>query len=795
MTREWPRLAAGALLLAGLAVFTALRLRVTTDIAAFLPGGAPNSTVELAQRIATGDLSRTMVLLVTAKDRDEAAAVSRAFAAALADEPGVAAAVERIDAGPPAGLEQALWEVYEPRRFAFVAPTAAAATARLQPAALQATVRDLRDRLASPMSSLISRVAPRDPFLVLPHLFETFAGNGAGDGLGVVDDRFVTADGDGAVLFVTTRTSASDSTTQRPLLAGIAAAFARVRQQFGDHLTLQQSGANRHAIGAEDAMRTDIQRVTIGSVVGVLLTFLLVFRSLRPPLTCLPILATGFVAGASACLLAFGAVHGLTLAFGSSLIGVSIDYALHFHSHQALAGDPRGPRATLRGIWPSLLLGAATTVVGFVALLVATFPGLRELALFAAVGISAALLASWLWLPGLAGAMRPTGLARRLVAALRNAPASARPRRAPWAALALVALVLAIGLPRTRWDDGIRNLNRIDPVLKAEDDAVHARVARFEQRRVVVAVGDDEEQALVANERVAAALADATAAGELDGYRNVAGLLPSAARQRAVDAAVRTDATLWPRLRDELAAAEFVVDAFQPFADGLAAPPPPPLVAADLLATPLAALVRPFRLVGPDGPAMLSFVADAADEAALQRRLAAIDGVHLLDVERVLTEALAGYRTRMQELLLVGLLAVIALVWLQHRRLRPTLLACGPALLAAATTIAILALCGVPLDLLSLVALLMVVSMGVDYGIFLAADEAPGHATDAHDATHLAIVLASLTTVFGFGLLALSAQPALFRIGLTSGVGILVCLVFALLGSAWSRRYRGPAEP
>lgn len=795
MTREWPRLCVGAVLLAALTAFVALRLRVTTDIANFLPGGEPNSTVELAQRIATGDLSRTMVLLVDVRDRDEAAQVSRAFEQALRADTRVAAAAERIDAGPPEGIEQALWEVYEPRRFAFVAATPQAVADLARPAALRDAVRHLRDRLASPMSSLVSRVAPGDPFLVLPRLFDRFAGNSGGDGLGVVGGRFVTAEGDGAVLFVTTRGSASNSALQRPLLAGIADAFASVRRQFGDHLRLEQSGANRHAIGAENAMRADIQRVTIGSVLGVLLTFVLVFRSLRPPLTCLPILATGFVAGASACLLAFGAVHGLTLAFGSSLIGVSIDYALHFHCHQSLAADPRGPRATLRAIWPSLLLGAATTVVGFLALLVATFPGLRELALFAAVGISAALLASYLWLPGLAGAMRPTPLAQRLCVALRGRPPGAAAHRPPWLALLAVGALLAFGLPRARWDDGIQNLNRVDPVLKAEDDAVHARVARFEQRRVVVAVGRDDEQALAANDRIAEALVAAEAAGELSGFRNVAALLPSAARQRAVDTALRSDATLWPRLREELVAADFVADAFQPFVLALAAPPPPPLVTADLLATPLAALVRPFRLPGTDGTAMLSFVRGIRDEPALRARLAAIDGAQLLDVERVLTEALGSYRTRMQELLLLGLVAVIALVWLQHRRLRPTLLACGPALLAAACTVAILGLLGVPLDLLSLVALLMVVSMGVDYGIFLAADEGPGHSANAIDATHLAIVLASLTTVFGFGLLALSAQPALFRIGLSSGIGILVCLVLALLGSSWSRRYRGRPNP
>jgi predicted exporter len=294
---------------------------------------------------------------------------------------------------------------------------------------------------------------------------------------------------------------------------------------------------------------------------------------------------------------------------------------------------------------------------------------------------------------------------------------------------------------------------------------------------VVVVTGHDEQQALARNDLATAALVAAERAGELDGHVGVGALLPSVVQQQAVDAAVRADATLWPRLREALVQGGFVATAFAPFADGLAAPPPPPLVPADLQGTPLQTLVRPFRADGEHGVAWLNFLHGLRDEPALRRRVEAIDGAQLLDIEGALTGALADYRTRMQELLLLGLVAVVLLVALRHRAVRPTLIACLPALVAALATMSLLALFGVSMNLLSLVALLMVVSMGVDYGIFLTADEAD---PAGRQATQFSILLASLTTVLGFGLLALSQQPALFRIGATSGVGILFCLLLAL---------------
>ena len=56
-----------------------------------------------------------------------------------------------------------MWQTYEPHRFGFLADDAAAAAQRLTPEALAAAASRLERRLASPVSGLLSRVAPADP--------------------------------------------------------------------------------------------------------------------------------------------------------------------------------------------------------------------------------------------------------------------------------------------------------------------------------------------------------------------------------------------------------------------------------------------------------------------------------------------------------------------------------------------------------------------------------------------------------------------------------------------------------
>ncbi len=186
--------------------------------------------------------------------------------------------------------------------------------------------------------------------------------------------------------------------------------------------------------------------------------------------------------------------------------------------------------------------------------------------------------------------------------------------------------------------------------------------------------------------------------------------------------------------------------------------------------------MRPFRASLPHDVCFVSFISELRDEALLRRQLAAVEGAHLIDIAAVLSSAYGAYRQRMTVLLSLGLLAVVALVFVRYRRLRPTLVVCAPALLAVAGTVGALALAGRPLNLLVLMALLMVVSMGVDYGVYLV--ESGQHPT-ALRATRLSVLMAGLSTLLGFGLLALSDHPALSSIGLPAGMGVALCLILA----------------
>ncbi|MDQ3031993.1 MAG: MMPL family transporter [Myxococcota bacterium] len=773
-----------AVVLGAVGAWTFWGLPIRHDITEFIPATDERELATIAREVLDSELSRTIVIAVGADDETRAIEGARALAERLQHIEGVA----WVRSGPPEEIDRAFYDLYFARRYAFFADDAEGARARLEDEALRDAARRLQREVTGPTAILVRRVAQEDPLLgFLDHL-RGLQGTSAG-GPRVVDGQLVTEDGWALVLLAS---EASMFETQRiaPLLDAIDDTTAEVNAARDGDLRFQQSGMHRFARRAESEIRGDVQRISTISTIGVVLLFLFLYRGPRFLLLGAVPLVAGTIAATAACRLAFGAVHGITFAFGSSLLGVGIDYVAHYVNHHVLEPDPAGPSATMRKLWPGLALGAGTTIAGLAGLGWTSFPGMREMALFAAVGVTVALFATRLmvppWMPDRVQAPRTARAAADGAARLWSL---IQKRRGPFLLLPLAALVVvAIGVPQLEWIDDIRALNHADPAMLAEDAAVRARVAQGDAGRFVIAIGADDEEALARSDAAHRALESARADGVVRTFRSVHPFLRSAQTQRDVQRAVSESPAVADRMLAALEAEGFASEMFGPFGASLAAPAAEPLRWEDLAASPIADLVRPFRVrLGDDRVAYLSFVEGVSDPAALRDRLAAIEGVDYFDQGAFMAAAYRTFRTRTTELLSIGLLVVLAMCVGRYRSLRLGIASIVPALLAAATTLGLLGLLGEPANLMHLVGALLVLSMAEDYAVFLleSRNDPRGVAT-----TMVGIAVACATTVLSFGLLAASSHPAMRALGLMASVGVALALLLAPLALLLAPRSR-----
>ena len=770
------------LLVAAIGAWAAWGLRVETEITHFLPSADDRELAAISSELASSELTRTVTITLEAPNTVRAAEAALAMEAALMDAPGV----RWVSAGPDDDLQQAFYEAYFSRRLGLHP-----ASASFDAEAIQGRIRRLKTLLGSPTGTFVRQLAPQDPWLLFLDRMESLR-EGQQGGLAVREGAYVAGPEERhGVVLLASEGSPFDAVASRELQDAIGEAFAEVNG--AEDLHLEQASIHRIALRSEASIRGDIQRVsTLGSL-GVVLLVLLIFRRPRYLLLAALPLAGGFAIGLAVTRLVFGSVHGLTLAFGATLVGVSLDYVAHLVSHHIL--DPPSPGSgragwrTLRHIAPGLALGAATTVAGLVGLAWTSFPGIRQMAVFTSAGVAAALVLTMVCLPPfLPEAPRATRIHAKLGEVMDRLLGRLGNRRGWLVLLPVLALGLTAGIPLLQWEDDLRELSPIDADLRAEDERVRDRVARMDAGRLVVARGSSLQEALERNDAVAEALQASVAAGELGSFRSLRDLVPSAATQRARRAAIGEDA--WPLTVEALRAEGFVEEPFSAFRDALAQPFEP-LEPADLPPA-LQRLAGTQQLQLEDGVAILTFLDGVHDVDALAARTDAIDGVRFFDQADFIASAYRELRRRTLELTGLGLLAVLLLVFIRYRRVDRTLAAFLPALLAAGATLGLLGLLGVQATLLHVVALLLVLSMGVDYGVFMV--EAEAH--DSGPATAVSLLVACLSTMASFGVLAASTNPALAAMGLTAAIGVIASLVLA--PAAWLllvRRGAAAASP
>lgn len=781
--RDRTALALGAALLLAMGAFVATRLRIGNDITHFLPSGRDARLAYVSRAIAESELSRAMVLAVEGDDPARVTDVAKRLAERLRAHPEVA----WLRGGVDPAAERAVYDLYFPRRHAFLTDgDETSLRARLTDAGLTEAARDVRRALASPMGPLAARTAGADPLQGFAAQLERLRAAQAG-ALTSRDGQFVTADGRHAVLLLATRHSAFDASKQRPWLADLRRAFDDVRA--GVPVRLRVGGAHPIAVAAEAQIRGDAERITLLGSLGVAVLFLLIHRSMRYLLLASLPIGAGFLTAATVGTLVYGKLHGLTLAFGASLIGVCFDYPVYLINHHTLRPSPEGVGATLRRVWPGTALGAVTTMGGLAGLGWTSFPGLREIAVFGVAGVAGALLATRFLVPPLLPAEPiPVAFQRRLADGVARAVAALRGRGFVALVVPLAALALcAVGLPRLHWVDDAKALTEVDPRLFAEERAVRSLVSRVDDGRLVVVAADTAEEALARNDDVARRLATARGEGALEGFRSLHTLVWSAALQRRNEAAVRADPTLAARAESAFVREGFRAGALAPFADALRDTPPPPLTEASLTGTPLGEMARTFRVSVGGRPAYLTFLQGVRDPAAVERALRDVPEAALFDQATFLRETYARYRRRTLELLAAGLAVVFAMLLARYRRLGTAAAAFLPSVLAGAAALAAVPLTGTSANLMHLIGLLLVLSIAVDYGVFVA--EVDRHPEAARE-TLFSVTVAWVSALLSFGLLAVSSNPSLRAIGLTTGVGV----TFSLLLTPSFRHLLGPKD-
>jgi predicted exporter len=739
--------------------------RIRTDIAALLPHAQGTAARFMLRELRSGAANRLILVGIEGAPAARLAAASRGLARRLASDGRFT--LVRNGAGTLADSPTVTF-LFAHRYLLSPAVTPEAFTT----AALHRDLQHLLAGLASSAAPLVERFGLADPtgaFLPLARAWTGGSRIGLSDGVWFAADR--PQDRPRALLLAETRAGGTDLTAQHAAIAAIRAGFAAVAPP-GARLVL--GGTAVLSQGAERAVRDDATRLSLFSALAVALLLLWRFRS---PLVIAAIaipLVLGLAAAALAVQAVYGSVQGIAFGFGATMLGVSVDYPVLLVGHRLYGEAPPG---TFRRIGRAFALAAATATLGLAGMVFADFPAIGQLGLFAVTGLATAALATRFLLPPLIAAAELAPVAFGDPRLLHRVEPWRRLRPLGLLACAAAAgwLVIAGG-PRPAHD--FAALSPVPAPLLAADRQLRAEVGAPDAGQLGLVQGDSAEAVLRTEERLDPALARLRAAGRIAGVEDAARLLPSAATQRARQAALPPPAVLAQRLEAAATGLGFRTAAFAPFLAAVAAargaaPLGPAAVTDPVLAARLGALLfardgRWYGLIAPSG------VTDPKAVAAVLRAAGALYVDVGVETSRIVTRSTAAALRRLGW----GALAALVLLGLGLREPRRVLRVAGAVAAALLLAVAVLTALGTRFSLLQIVALQFAAGVGLDYALFFAR---PQLDAEERARTLRTLLTCNAMTLLTFGLLATARTPLLRQIGIAVVIGAAASMMTAFL--------------
>jgi predicted exporter len=726
------------------------RFSTTVDLGYFLPAAGNAEQQILIDRLGQGAGSQLWFIILPAGFAAEPVVASNQFALSLRGSGLFRSVANGQESIGPDSVPAVVFD----NRYLLTDQD-------LSPAGFGGAVRDLLPDLLLAPDTATEEWLLADPYLAVVEVLEQMASNAPSDSL-----NWITADGT-AYLVAEAIAPAYDVGAQLDILALVRDS---AEQQF--QRVPQTYGVGAYGAMLQKTIETEARFRTLLATAAIIIVLLFVYR--RPALVLVSVvpLVLGALAALAAVTVFFGTVHGITLAFGFTLFGVAIDFPLHIFSHS------RGGRRALPAIWPTLRLGAASTVLAYCAVAATGSLGLAQLGLFSAVGVSIALLASVSLVPWLLDGLTPVGtLPERDLAA-----AFSLSHRAwlPALVLALCLMILAVvGQSRVIWSDDLAALTPLPAATIAQDRVLRQRFGAPDIRYLVLLQSADKQQVLRHTEQLAAGLRSGSL---VTGVQAVTDLLPSSSRQMQR----RLAAEVFVRESAVVAAQEYglVDDAFDEFVAAVdALPDQQELSVLSYRDTPFAAIAESalyerdglwFSVLIPGQIASIPLLSVYLESAAG-------DPV-LIDLKQASVSLVSDYRSSILLMLAIALMAIVILLVSALGVGRRLCWVLGGLLATFLSTLSINMLLFNSVSLFNLIALVLVAGLGLDYLLFSSrAAGASALASDYADSRH-AITASMLSTAAAFAVLALSDVPILAGLGTTVLSGVLVAYAIAYLG-------------
>ena len=700
-------------------------------------------------------------------------------------------------------------EIILPRALLFLTPEQLElVAAKLSDEGIRQSVQRNATMLQTPQSFALKELIRYDPFNLAPIFLDKFQSASGGFRIDATSGYYLSADRTMLLILMKPKRPAQDVPFAKALLEEGALIEARALSDF--HKTVPvgtllpqiiQTGGYKIAAGDAELIRGDIIINVFGTFFGVLFLFLYAFR--RPAALLygsLP-MALGLALTFGIAGVVYGQLSSASAGFAALLAGLGIDfitviYGRYVDERNRGATMAHGLIVTIQSTLPGVFVAAITTAATFYAFLATDFRGMTQLGFLTGTGILFFLAATALLLPALiviserrAESKRAPklylhsfGSGKLIDAALRA------PKATIWIWIVFIA-ICGVFATRLRFSDNIQDLRAKGNAGVINQERVTKKFGQSFEFMMYVISGKSIDDVVARTHALTHELRPLVADKTIASFQSIASFLPPREQQLAVMReleAGRADRFNYERInatfRKALVDSGFRPEAYdhymELFAETIATKEP--ITVGTLNDPDLLAFTQRFVKRADGGWMTVTYLYPTGGRwprevspklLALQQKHPdeILTGINL--VSGILRRIVKADATRST---IIGLVAVVVIIFLAFRRLVPTLLTFVPFVAGAVAMLGLMAVGGLEFNFMNIFVGLMIIGVGTDYAVYILQryHEDPDHFRHAAHETGKAVVMAALTTIVGYGAFALSHYPGLRSIGYASFFGI-----------------------
>ncbi len=671
---------------------------------------------------------------------------------------------------------------------------------------IEATIERDYATLLSPSGVVLGKYIQRDPLNFTPIALKKLQNIQLDENFETYNNHIVTKDHKHVLLFITPAHLPNDTKANKKLIDVVD---STCKTFTNDKVLIESFGACVVSAGNANQIKKD--SIYTSTIAVILIALILGFYFKNPLVTIFILFPVGFgmVFALSFLFLLKGVVSAIAIGAGAVVLGIAINYSLHFFTHYK---HTRDVKTVLQDLTVPMLIGCTTTIGAFLSLLFAKSEALHDFGLFAAFSLIGAMLFSIIVLPQLLRLSfkkeneLPQDDEKQSHSFIDRFTAYRFDKNK---VIVISAFLLTIAFTFFAGDVEFESdMNKMSFMSKETKEAEKHldEVNNFAARSVYVfSNGNDLNDALDNNKIVSQKLAEFKQQGIIKKYSSVSGLLMSDKEQQERINRWNTffNSAKKDSLKKQLIASglnyKFKETAFQSFYN-LLDNEVKPLSKED--ADTLNKLLFKEWIGKVNGKSSIinHVKVDAENRHLIYKAFESNPNIVVFDRQNLTTKFVEVISSDFNTILLITSILVFGFMLLNHGRIELAIINFLPMFISWLWILGIMGLFGIKFNIINIIISTFIFGLGDDYSIFIMDGLLNEYKFGKKklDSFKSSILLSAIITIIGIGVMVFAKHPALQSIALITLIG-MVCVVFISfivqpLVFNWmvlNRRYRG----